>query len=494
MATGKAGGRAALGWCIACLAVGVAIACAYPGAYIQDPALHFLRARWMWSHPWMMVDVWDRPLFTVLYSLPAALPPVSAAYVAAKLSTVVITVVAAWLTWDLADGYQLGRAAWVIPLMFLQPCVFLLSAETTPEPLFAMLFALALLLYRRGKLVQSAMVASSLIIVRPEGIALAALWAVCTIRDPRAGETLGKRAAVAAALLIAPAVWWYLSAQMTTDWLFIVHNWPAPFSSQVEWPLLAWAEIFGVVLAVPFAVGVVASLWGRRLGMPLASVATIMVVHLALGSTGVFGWAPVPAWYVCVAPAIALITLDGWNVLAGAGSAWIPAGAQRGAGWAVTAIVVVISLVANLLLVDAQPSGRDWSRVAEMREWFAAHPQPIARMVWSEAYAGVQFGHDPDESALTYGDRAKNVAFLSGAPRGTLVAWDSDIGPSWYGLTGAQIAHIGYTVLQHQTSVEPGRFSSWVGAAAHGGRLGALLGADRVAAPRTQEFWLLYRP
>jgi hypothetical protein len=129
-----------------------------------------------------------------------------------------------------------------------------------------------------------------------------------------------------------------------------------------------------------------------------------------------------------------------------------------------------------------------------MREWFAAHPQPIARMVWSEAYAGVQFGHDPDESALTYGDRAKNVAFLSGAPHGTLVAWDADIGPSWYGLTGAQIAHLGYMVLQHQTSVETGRLSSWVGAAVHVGRRGAIPGPDRIAAPRTQEFWLLYRP
>jgi hypothetical protein len=498
MATGKPGGRAALGWCVACIAAGVAIAYAYPGAYIQDPALHFLRARWMWSHPWMLVDVWDRPLFTLAYSLPAALPPVGIAYAAAKLSSVAVTVVAAWLTWELAGEYRLGRPALVIPLMWLQPCVFLLSAETTPEPLFALMFALALLLYRRGRMAPSALVVSLLILVRPEGIALAVLWALCTIRDPRAGETFGKRAAVTSALLVAPAVWWYLSAQITTDWLFIVHNWPslsAPFLGGVSGdPLQQWAQIAGVVLALPFAVGVVASLWGRRLGMPLAAVATVLVVHLAIGGTGVFGWSPVAAAFVCVAPAIALITLDGWNALAAGASSWIPADARLGVGWGVTAVVMVISLAGDLLLVDAQQPARDWRPVAEMREWFAGHPQPVARMVWSEAYAGVQFGRDPDESALTYHDRAKDAAFLAAAPQGTLVAWDSDIGPSWYGITGAQIEQIGYTVLQHQTYSEMGRLPSWVEAVPGVGRLRSLLRLDRGAPPRVQELWLLYRP
>jgi hypothetical protein len=502
MATGKPGGRAALAWCLACIAAGIAIAYAYPGAYIQDPALHFLRARWMWSHPWMLVDVWDRPLFTLAYSLPAALPPAGIAYAAAKLCTVAVTVVAAWLTWDLAAEYQLGRPALVIPLMWLQPCVFLLSAETTPEPLFAMMFALALLLYRRGRLAPSAIVVSMLILVRPEGIALAVLWALCTIRDPRAGETLGKRAAVTSALLVGPAVWWYLSAQITTDWLFIVHNWPSLsaslgaslFGGKAESPLRQWAQIAGVVLALPFAVGLVASLWGRRLGMPVAAVATLLVAHIALGGTGVFGWAPVPAAFVCVAPAIALITLDGWNVLAAGASSWIPVGARRGVGLGVTAAVMVISLVGDLLVVDAQQPGRDWHPVAEMGKWFAGHPQPVTRMVWSEAYAGVQFGRDPDESALTYGDRAKDVVFLTAAPHGTVVAWDSDIGPSWYGLTGAQIEQIGYTVLQHQTYSEMGRLPSWVEAVPGVGRLQTLLRLDRSVAPRLQELWLLYRP
>jgi hypothetical protein len=115
-------------------------------------------------------------------------------------------------------------------------------------------------------------------------------------------------------------------------------------------------------------------------------------------------------------------------------------------------------------------------------------------MVWSEADAGVQFGRDPDESALTYHDRAKDAAFLAAAPHGTLVAWDSDIGPSWYGITGAQIEQIGYTVLQHQTHSEMGRLPSWVERVPGVGRLRSLLRLDRGAPARVQDLWLLYRP
>ena len=111
-------------------AVGVAIAALYPGNYFEDPGIHFLRARWMWTHPWMAVDAWDRPLFTAVYSLPANLPLSGfSTYLAAKLTTVVISLVTAWLTFKLARAYGLERPALVIPLLWLQPCVFCCRAR-----------------------------------------------------------------------------------------------------------------------------------------------------------------------------------------------------------------------------------------------------------------------------------------------------------------------------------------------------------------------------
>jgi len=501
MATAKAEVGAAFWWCLACGVVGVAVLLADPGAYFQDPALHFLRARWMWSHPWMLVDVWDRPAFTLLYSIPAALPSSGTAYIVAKLCTVVVTITAAWLTWQFARTERLGRAALVIPLMWLQPCVFLLCAEVTPEPLFAMLFALALVLRQRGRLTQSAIAVSLLILVRPEGIALAVLWAWCTVRDPRAGRTMLTRVAAACALALAPVVWWYLSAQITQDPLFIVHNWP-PLSTSlgavltgggVENAVRPWGQIVGVALAVPFVVGTVTSVWQRRLGMPVASVLTVLAAHLLAGGTGVFGWAPVPSAFVCVAPAIALITLAGWNALAAA-PIGLSGGTRRVVGWCVAVCVLLVSIIGDVVVLDAQAPARDWRPIAQMTSWWSAHPRPIRRLIWSEAYADVLFGHDPTESALTYGDRPQVVALLTSARAGTLVVWDADIGPSWYGVTGAQIEALGFITLQHAAYTLGGPLPASVRSMPPVVRLRHLMALDTTSAPRSQEVWLLYRP
>jgi hypothetical protein len=504
MATGKSDAASAtpvaLAWVIACIAVGVAVVHAYPGAYVQDPALHFLRARWMWSHPWMLVDVWDRPLFTLAYAIPAALPGSGTPYLVAKFATVGLTAATAWLTWDVARGYRLERAALAIPLLWLQPCVFLLCAETTPEPLFALLFALALLLYQRGRLVQSALVVSLLILVRPEGIALAAVWAWCTIRDTRAGQTGAKRVATASALVVAPVVWWYLAAQITQDPWFIVHNWPSLSASWasiltgggIENPLRQWAQIVGAVLAAPFVVGLAVSVRRRQLGMPVAAILAVTVAHLLVGGAGVFGWAPVPSAFMCVAPALALITLSGWNALS-ALQEWVPFGGRRAVGWCVMSAVLLVSLLGDVLVADSQIAARDWRPISAITSWFSDHPRPIRRLIWSSAYADVLFGHDPMESALTYGDRDKVMAMVSASPPGTLVVWDSDIGPSWYHVTGDQIARLGYITLQHEAFSEGGRIPTSVEALPGIAGYRRLLGLDPPH-PRTQDLWLLYRP
>jgi hypothetical protein len=51
--------------------LGVALIFLFPGCPEQDTEYHFLGARSAWSNPWLFVDVWGRPLYTVFYALPA---------------------------------------------------------------------------------------------------------------------------------------------------------------------------------------------------------------------------------------------------------------------------------------------------------------------------------------------------------------------------------------------------------------------------------------
>src|SRR5262249_61799811 len=126
-----------------------------------------------------------RPVFTLLYSLPAQF-----GYAAAKFFTVIIGLAAAWQTFRLARQIKLDRAELAIPLLFLQPSFFLLSSIVLTETLFALVFVIALRLHLSGRIRTGMIVASLLILVRPEGFFIGVLWGLWGLTERRRdGET-----------------------------------------------------------------------------------------------------------------------------------------------------------------------------------------------------------------------------------------------------------------------------------------------------------------
>jgi hypothetical protein len=487
---------------MACVVLGVAVTALYPGSYFEDPAIHFLRARWMWTHPWMAVDVWDRPLFTLVYSIPAKLPASGfASYVAAKLTTVAISAATAWFTFELARAYRLERPALVIPLLWLQPCVFLLSSETTPEPLFALLLVIALVLRQRGKVVAALMVASALTLVRPEGFLLLPLWAWWAATDARSPHSKRGRFAVICALAIAPALWWYLAAQITLDPLFPIHNWPAlfiplrtlvPLSRDVLHKVLQndaarWSEVLGIALVIPFAVGLWVTLRRREIAFATALVIAVFCGQLLGGRIGFFGWAPVPSAYVCVGPAIALAILAGWNAIGNAFSSVKRFRLLRLAA----GLTLMLALVGDVVFADGQPGSREWRPIRDAMSWFSGHPQPVTNFVWSRAYADVLAAHDPLENPLRFGDRPGAVAAFAAAGPATLVQWDDRVGPSSYGLSAPDIEATGFATLYHTADALHGWLPSDSSSRAMAGARSLLrIAPDQV---HHTETWLLYR-
>ena len=488
---------AARQWLIVCALLGIAIVALFPGNYFEDPGIHFLRARWMWTHPSMVVDTWDRPLFTAVYSLPANLPLSSfSTYLAAKLATVVISLVTAWLTWKLARAYGLERPALVIPLLWLQPTVFLLSSQTTPEPLFMLLVVIALWLRRQGRLVAGLTTASFLTLVRPEGFLLLPMWAWWAVTDPRAPRSKGARMGVVFTLLVAPALWWYLAAQITTNALFPIHNWPPLFMSMasgflgggMENEFSRWGAVLGVILVVPFLVGVWATARRPDAKFAVGLLLLVFCAHLLWGASGVFGWAPVPSAYVCVAPIIALAVLDGWNAIArglaslGHRRALLPMGAA----------LLLIAAFGDFAFADTVPTSRDWQPIAGATQWFAAHGRPVTKFVWSQSYADVLLSRDPMENSLRFGDRSGALATFENATSGTLVLWDAQAGPSAYHLSSADVQRAGFVPMYRTSVAIQGWLPSDSGSRAMA-RVRALLQvpADSV---RHEELWLLYRP
>src|SRR6476620_2359766 len=148
----------------------------FPGCPEQDTEYHFLEARTAWNNPSLFVDVWGRPLYTAIYAWPALL-----GFTATRVFAVGIGLAIGWQVWRLARDLVLERAWLAIPLLLGQPVFFELFPDLLTEPLFALVFVVALRWHLRGRTKRGMLAASLLPLARPEGVFLCLLLGVWVV-------------------------------------------------------------------------------------------------------------------------------------------------------------------------------------------------------------------------------------------------------------------------------------------------------------------------
>jgi hypothetical protein len=441
--------------------LGVALIFVFPGCPEQDTDYHFLGARTAWSNPWLFVDVWGRPLYTTLYALPALL-----GFTAARFFAAGIGVAIAWQTWRLACDLRLERPWLVIPFLLGQPVFFELFPDLLTEPLFALVFVVALRWHLRGWTRRGMLAASLLPLARPEGVFLCLLWGVWVLAEninstasPQPSAYRRLISAVPSTLILASGVfiWWIAATCITHDPLFIVHNWPSTWHQDIygRGTLFSYSQRaleFTGILLLPFVLG----LWRKMRAWTWIPVTTsfflLFFLHTLFRAYGLFGEAGYPRYMVSVAPAIAVLTLEGWNTITSRIEKWPPF-ASRVLG----STVLSVSLVASFLYLDSFPWARDPIAIREMYDWLHEHPEPYKRLVWSNARMCIVAGLTLKESpSLRSSSRETTLALLQDAPSGTLVFWDDHLGPDWFGLTAADIESIGYKCLRTRRYSLPG--------------------------------------
>src|SRR5262245_8575240 len=240
-------------WMAGCAMAGCVMALIFDDSCQLDGALHYLFAKWAWTHHELWVGVWSRPLYTFLYSFPALL-----GYRATRFFTVLICLAIGWQTWRLADDLKVERAPLAMALLWLQPSFFLFCADNMTEPIFALVFVIALRLHHRGYIKTGMFVASLMVLARPEGFFLVILWACWVVIDGRQYFHLYWLAAGA-------FIWWLAALLITGDPLFIKHNWPANWAvtGAVYGAAGLYAyparlpEMTGPLLILPFLLGLV---------------------------------------------------------------------------------------------------------------------------------------------------------------------------------------------------------------------------------------------
>lgn len=447
-------------WLLGFALIGALLVWLYPDAEQQDSAYHYLFSRWAATYPFYFISVWARPLFTLIYFFPSQF-----GYPVAKLMTVGVSLATAWQSFRLAEQVKLQRAELVIPLLFLQPAFFALSSEVMTEMLFALLFVIALRLHLTGYVIAGMLVASSLILVRPEGFFIGVLWGFWILdfgfwikraKDKnKPGREFPIRLLQCLLLASGMFVWWLAALALTGDKLWIVHNWPPDWqvdgkangTGPIWWYTALLPLIVGIPLFVPFLIGLWKLLRRRELAFATSSFLTLFVLHSLMFARGWFGSAGYARYFVCIAPVTALIALVGWHELA----ANRPRRLVRVGALALAALTCFV-------YVDSIRFSRDAFAIQEMCDWLSGNTSLLdrssadyhKRLITSQAYARILLDRDPLENPAFTADRQHNLELIRQSPEGTLVFWEAETGPKWYRLQAEDFQAAGYEVLKSQ--------------------------------------------
>jgi hypothetical protein len=492
-------------WLTVCAAAGMAMLFLFDDSCQQDGGQHYLFARWAWVHHELFVGVWSRPLYTSVYAFPALI-----GYRAARMLTVLICLAVSYQTWRLAEDLKIDRAPLAIALVWLQPSFFLFCADNMTEPIFALVYVVALRSHHRGRLKVGMIVASLMILARPEGFFLGMLWGLWVLMERRGDGATGRRgdreavkwegksldlpcrpvapspSRLASLLLLATGAfaWWLAAFAISGDPLFIKHNWPA------NWPVtgtiygaaglyaypIRLPESVGLFLLPPFFYGLFHLLKHRRLGTLTSSFLLLLVLHTILRAYGLLGSAGYPRYLVAISPAIALITLAGWNELAK-----LFARAPRAFKTAGAGLVIAVSALTNFAYADGAEWSRDARAISAAHFWFQSQPAkpPVLRLIWSHPYSCILFDRDPWENHGFTRDREADLKTLRDSESGTMVVWDELVGPKSSGLSAKDFEEAGFVSLHVQPFTLKGYIldRSWFG---YGG-------------PRAQTIYLLYK-
>jgi hypothetical protein len=435
--------------------LGVTLIFLFPGFPEQDSGYHFVMARTAWHQPIYFVDVWARPLYTLAFSGPALLD-----FRAARFFALAISLLVAWQTWKLALDLRLELPWLILPLLLAQPTFFELFTDLLTEPLFALVFVAALRLHLRGRIKMGMLAASLLPLARPEGAFLCLLWSGWIFYARRQTDCRAGRWSDAASLPILATgmiLWWVAAFAITGDPLFILHNWPTHWQqgiyghgSILSYSSRVW-EFAGPLLTVFLLIGLLRLLWLKKYPSIASAWLLFFLLHSVFRAYGLFGEAGYPRYMVSLAPATAIITLEGWNTIASWKNEWF-----RRIRPIIGSIIMAGSLVISFLYLDSFIWTRDFVAIREMLTWFAQNHYTVRHLVWSNVGMCIQTSNDLSTAPALSEDRERNLKVLQDAPPQTLVFWDDDIGPKWFGLGTQEIQKAGFQLLRVRHYTLPG--------------------------------------
>lgn len=274
--------------------------------YNHDDIQRFMMARTIMSHPKNFLDMWGRPLYMVLYMLPAQIN-----LTAARIFSTVLSLATMWLVYAYAarSGYV---RPWLAPLFLaVMPRYLTMSYNVMDALPVCFLLALSMYLISLKRYNLSGLVISLTPLARPESVLFLAIFAAVYLYN-------GKWQAV---LLSATGlfVWNAAGFLVTGDPIWLAHasTYNVPYGSgELMYYVKRLPEITDPVLLAPFLVGMVYG-FSKLKKNDNALVIGVWSVFFAFYAItwwfGAFATVGLTRYFNTVLPLAALIMLKGVN-------------------------------------------------------------------------------------------------------------------------------------------------------------------------------------
>ena len=223
-----------------------------------DAIVHFGMAQGCWKHPVLLLDLWGKPLFTLLSS-----PFAQLGFKGHQFFNVIIAAITAFYSWKTAKTIGIKNPWLVIPFLWSFPVWFPLTFSSMTEPLFSCMLIAGIYFYLNNKELSAALIISFLPFSRQEGIAFLVLFLILFL--------FRKKIKPALILFSAPLMFTGIGWLVFKDPLWLVHRQPY----QMDHPyapgsffhyVTHYDGLFGLVGSILLLAGTLWFLWRMREG------------------------------------------------------------------------------------------------------------------------------------------------------------------------------------------------------------------------------------
>jgi hypothetical protein len=397
------------------------------GFLTADALTHYLYAKYAFAEPYLLVDVWGRPLVTALYAVPATL----GGRLGVRITSLLLALICSVAAYQIARGQGLRRPVLALLFTLAQPLVFLNSfAEMTELP-FATLAALAFWAYQSRQWGTAAALAALLPLARPEGFELVALAAV--------GLTINRKFLPTLLLPLPLLAWnhagWELFGREGAWWRWLPDHWPyARESAYPSGNLLQFVYFLPAVVGPLVLPATLVGMWLSISGRPESDrhlrtcrVATaaiplsILAVHSLLYALGKMASYGEPRYLLVAAPLWAVLSARGWEWIINA-LRW-----RQPVRWALVASVLPASvLLYHRVLPLRRPA--HWETAERVASYIRERLAPAGYTKIMVAHPAVFYylGVSPTDRGRIIEWRRDTVAYPA---QGAALVWDPIYSP-----------------------------------------------------------------